>query len=329
MLREPLTRIVPETPLDRSRRGQLKGYLQIAIERKQAFEAPGRGRGLNTLLNDRSRNRLSDFRAKHPEDAALPYVGVTRDAKGAYQIPDVPNPDAPDGSWDPYQYAPNFFYDAFEDSFPVKPAFDGDTDLHDDPQHYAHGEVGGLQPLQMGFSVCKKGEYYVLQYASYYADNKVGCDYHDGDSSIASIYLKRGPDGRLKPAYLYTSWHNGGIMTPWQDAPKDPSGHPDVLVGRGSHSVIPMTHHLTPKADGGLIAWGNGSLSKRGASRTFENRLTFVAAQGNVRQAELLNTRTPLGLYAVQEYFSNNPDLINPVSPALFKEDAGRSKAEK
>src|SRR4051794_25556039 len=114
---EPIVRVVPETPLDFTFISKLKGYLQILAEREEAALAPGKGLGLDTFRNDKSHAKLSDIRARRPEEIAIPTAGVTRSNQG-YSVVDIPNPDSPDGTWDPFQFAPNFHFDGLEDSFP-------------------------------------------------------------------------------------------------------------------------------------------------------------------------------------------------------------------
>lgn len=324
MIREPIARIVPETPFDQRPVSKLKGYLQILNERKQAALAPGKGLGLNTIGNTKSTAKLTDIRARHPEEMAIPASGLSRGPNGITGV-DIANPDSPDGTWDPYLYAPNFHFDGLEDSFPVRPGFDGDGDWKNDPAHYDHGLVGGDQAVQMNFSVAKKGEYYVLQYASYYVDNKVSGAYHVGDSSVVSIYLKPGKNGRLEPAYMFSSWHHGALMVPWNELAKDVNGRPSVLVGKGSHALVPASSLVKPKADGGLVAWGDGRLAKRGSSRTLPNRLTFNALQGNVRSAEPIDAPTAVGQLMLQGYFGRGNDLVNPPHPSLFYPNTRRS----
>lgn len=317
MIREPMSRIVPETPFSQRPLDKVRGILQILDERREAALAPGKGLGLNTIRNQTSKAKLTDFRARHPEEQAIPTVGVTKGPKGVSSV-DIPNPDSPDGTWDPYRYAPNFHYDGREDSFPVAPGFDRDSDWDNDPHHYAHGALGGEQGATMNFSVVRKGEYYVLQYASYYVDNKVGCDYHVGDSSMVAVYLKPGKDGKLAPAYMFTSWHNGALMVPWNELKLEPNGRPAVMVGKGSHSVVPTSHCVKPKADGGLVVYGDGRTAKRGSSRFLPNHLTFNSVQGNVRHAERLDAGTEAGQFALKGYYGRSNDLVNPYHPSLF-----------
>ncbi len=317
MISEPIFRVVPETPFDLNAKSKLKGIMQILGERLEAVAAPGKGLGLNTLRDDKSKAKISDIRARHPEEIAIPTAGVTKNGP-TFSVVDIPNPDSPDGTWDPFQYAPNFHFDGREDSFPVRPGYDGDLDVTNDARNYDHGVVGGDQAVQMNFSVAKKGEFYVLQYNSYYVDNKVASGYHDGDWSTVSVYLKPGQDGKLKPAYMYTSWHHGGIMTPWEDLLKDANGRPSVDIGRGSHSVVPISNCVKPKADGGLVAYGDGRLAKRGSSRDLPNRLTFNSVQGNIRQAEKIDLSSTAGQHSLDVYFGHTPDRMNPYHPSLY-----------
>lgn len=317
MIQEPIFRVVPPTPIDFRPISKLKGILQIVEERVEAAVAPGKGLGLNTMRDAKSHAKLSDIRARNPKEVAIPAAGVTKGDQG-YTVVDIPNPDSPDGTWDPYQYAPNFHFDGLEDSFPVLPGYDGDTDWKNDAKNYDHGVVGGDQAVQMNFNVAKKGEYYVLQYNSYYVDNKVASGYHDGDWSTVSVYLKPGVDGKLKPAYMYTSWHHGGLMTPWEDLRKDANGRPSVVVGPGSHSVVATSTLVKPKADGGLVAWGDGRLAKRGSSRDLPNRLSFNAVQGNIKGAERIELSTLEGQHALDRYFGHVGDRMNPYHPSLY-----------
>lgn len=314
---EPLIRVSPEQPLDDSLLGKARGLLQLARERAQAQLAPGHGIGLNTLRDTKSTHKLADERARHPEELAIPTQGLAL-AAGRLVATEVANPDRLDGRWDPAVWAPTLHFDAREDSFPVLPGFDADTDWRNDAEHYEHGMVGGPQGVTTNFAVARKGEYYVLQYNYYYVDNKVGGAFHLGDWTSVSIYLKPGARGPLEPAFVYTSWHHGALMAPWSQVQQDAKGHPQVRVGRGSHSAIALRPGQRLEPDGGLVLHGDGRMGQRGSSRPLAHRNRFTTFQPNVEGAHALDPATPLGSHAADLYYGWHPERVNPVHPSLF-----------
>lgn len=313
---EPLTRVAPEYVLETGPMGKLKSYAEIAKERAAAGRAPGYHLGLNATGKESSQT-MANIRAKHPNEAAISVTGIQMNGDRVI-VQDVPNPDAPDGSWNPLQYAPNFHFDAQEDSYPVVPGFDGDQDYENDPARYRHGQIGGQQPVSLDFSVSRKGSYYVLQYSSYFVDNKVAAGYHVTDSSTVAVYLQPGVGGKLAPAYVYTSWHFGAILAPWDTVQKDASGHPNVQIGRGSHSARPVAPDASLPADGGLVIRGDGRLSKRGSSAVLPNKLQLTSSQPSVKGALQLAPDAAADQFALQLYFGWHPGRRNPYHPSLF-----------
>ncbi|MBO9539489.1 hypothetical protein J7643_02745 [bacterium] len=326
LTREPVTPIRPEVPMGETKIDKAKAYLQIVQERLLAARAPGKGLGLNTIASEKSTNKITDKRDRNPDEIRIPVSGIYKDSQGRYQVEDIANPDSPDGAWDPRRYAPNFHFDDREDSYPVRPGFDGDQLGSTDPRNYLHGQVGGAQPLEMSFSVSKKGEYYVLQYSSYYVDNKMASEYHDGDWSTVSVYLKPGKDGKLAPAYMYTSWHWGGIMTPWEDLQKDAGGNPSVMIGRGSHAVTPVGRGMKVPDDRGLVVKADGTMAKRGSAASIPNTLHYNSPQGNILGAERLGTGTGQERYAMDVYYGARDEQRNPYHPILFKNPKSSSE---
>lgn len=232
------------------------------------------------------------------KSSALPKTGIAYDRQtGTAVATDVPNPDAPDGRWDPYAWMPRFAFAGNEDAFPVNPRFDGDASFTNngprDPSgkgNYADGRIGGNQPLSGGFAVTERDGYVVLTYSFYYAHNKA-VSYHQNDYSTAQVYLKPGADGKLAPAYLYTSFHHGGTLTPWADLAKDADGRPTVRVFQGSHATVPVGKGQHAPEDGLVIA-GDGQASLKGKPLPAQ-RLAFEAFQGNVANVTRLDPRSP------------------------------------
>lgn len=327
LTREPVTTIRPEVPMGERTIDKAKAYLQIVQERLLAVRAPGKGLGLNTIASKQSTNKISDKRLRNLDEIRIPVAGIYKDSQGRYQVEDVANPDSPDGRWDPRRYAPNFHFDGLEDSYPVRPGYDGDQTMANDPRNYLHGKVGGAQALEMSFSVSRKGEYYVLQYNNYYVDNKMASEYHVGDWSSVSVYLKPGKDGKLEPAYMYISWHWGGIMTPWDDLQKDATGNPSVIIGRGSHAVTPVGKGMKLPNDRGLVVRADGTMAKRGSAVSIPNTLHYNTPQGNVVGAERLGLLSPEGRHAMDVYYGSHEERMNPYHPILFK--SPKSGAEK
>lgn len=327
LAREPVTTIRPEVPMGETPIDKAKGYLQVVQERLLAVRAPGKGLGLNTIASEQSKNKISDKRQRNLDEIRIPVSGIYKDSQGRYRVDEIANPDSPDGRWDPRKFAPNFHFDGLEDSYPVRPGFDSDLVMKNDPRNYLHGKVGGAQPLDMSFSVSKKGEYYVLQYNSYYVDNKMPAEYHDGDWSSVSIYLKPGKDGKLAPAYMYTSWHWGGIMTPWDDLQKDATGNPSVIIGRGSHAATPVGKGMKIPNDRGLVVKADGTMAKRGSAASLPNTLQYNSPQGNIVGAERIGTQSPLDRLAMDVYYGTREERMNPYHPILFNNP--KSGAEK
>lgn len=263
---------------------------QMVPETIEVMKGPG------DTLNLSSGHKFREVREKL--DGGVPYTGMKWNADGTVTAQDVPNPDSPDGKWDPYAFMPRFAFDPKEDAFPVSPSFDGDTDLANNAGveaggegAYKDGSVGGDQPLTAGFTVTKKGEYTVLTYSFYYAHNKA-MDYHQNDYSTAQVYLKPGPDGKLAPTHLAASWHHGSILTPWKDLAKDANGSPVVKVHIGSHALQPVGAG-DEWEEGGLNLAGNGEAIVDG--KAIGQKLTFDAFQPSVANANVMPTDSPEG----------------------------------
>ena len=263
---------------------------QMVPETLEVIKGPG------DTLNLSSGKKFREIR--EGLDGGVPYTGMKWNPDGTVTAQDVPNPDSPDGKWDPAAFMPRFAFDPKEDAFPISPSFDGDTDLANNAGveaggagSYKDGSVGGDQPLTAGFTVTKKGEYTVLTYSFYYAHNKA-MDYHQNDYSTAQVYLKPGPDGKLAPTHLAASWHHGSILTPWNDLAKDDAGRPVVKVHLGSHALQPIGAGDTWD-ESGLNLTGNGEAIVDG--KAIGQTLSFDAFQPSVANANVMPTDSPEG----------------------------------
>lgn len=269
------------------------------------------GDGLNLVTGKRFREVRDQL------EPPTPYVGVHVDGE-APRATDVPNPDAPDGRWNPTQFMPRFVFDAAEDAYPVRPDFDGDTSLDNNgPEtaggpagHYKDGMVGGNQGLSGGFTVTKKGDYTILTYSFYYAHNKAG-DYHQNDYSTAQVYLKPGKDGKLAPQYLMTSWHHGGMLTPWSELKKDDQGRPIVGVDLGSHA-LEVRDSVPAK---GLQLRGDGQALLDG--KPIGQGIRFDAFQKNIDGARYLDPASPAAKPRISA-MTWGEQAINPFLPEVF-----------
>jgi hypothetical protein len=190
--------------------------------------------------------------------------------------------------FDPYQFLPNIAFQNGEDALPVDPSFDGDAWPDNNAFNYAHGAIGGNQPLKAAVNVYEKDGYHVVQYGFYYADNKGG-DYHKHDWHTTSVYLKfNNATGNYEPQYLYNSWHFGGVMTKWSDLNLDIAGRPTVMIGLGTHSARPLSRgqYLPDEYLQGLILRGSDGMAfdtATGQSRG--ERLSFFTTQNNIDRA--------------------------------------------
>lgn len=278
--------VAPSRPF---RAGRLDAA-KLLLETPRLVGAPG------TVLNGLDRGRIEDYRV--PSSQGLAPTGVAGDAQGLRASTPVPNPDRADGRWDPLAWLPDFVFDPREDAFPVDPAFDGNATLGDNaperpgqgPGAYRDGLVGGKQDLRAAFLVTRKGEFHVLTTHFYFAHNKAG-HYHRNDYATAQVYLKPGPDGRLAPAYLYTSWHHGGRLTPWSELALGPQGRPTVRVELGSHALSPLGPG--DRAPEGLRVRGCDGQALLGGQALPGQALSFDALQGNVEGARLLRPGSP------------------------------------
>ncbi|HBN09579.1 MAG TPA: hypothetical protein DD435_13320 [Cyanobacteria bacterium UBA8530] len=283
------------------------------------------GPGLMLGLLDQH-SRLTEYREKF--EKKVPLTGIRFENDGTPVITDVPNPQ--DKAWDPFQFMPRFLFDPGEDAFPVAPAFDGDGNLDNNAPskpngvggNYRDGVIEDRQALSGGFAVTRKGDYTVLTYSFYYPHNKAG-DYHTKDWSIAQVYLRPGKDGKLQPESLYTSWHHGGMLTPWDKLLKDEQGKPVIQVGLGSHSLTPLgLKDSLPER--GLQILGNGAAQWN--DKPLPNRLSLDSFQKNVQTAFLLEpgsdafkTRLLMMRYGYVGF--------DPLMPEVFAEQGGVAKA--
>jgi hypothetical protein len=304
-----------------------------AAETLRLIQAPG------DALNLSSGKKFRE--ARLTLDAKVPYQGVHGQSGLTPSAQDVPNPDSPDGKWDPYAIMPRFVFDKAEDAFPVAPDFDGDTDLQNNGHssgtakdgNYKDGVIGGEQPLNGSFNVTKKGEYTIATYSFYYATNKGG-HYHENDYSTAQVYMKPGKDGKLEPTHLFTSWHHGAMLTPWKDLQMDDQGRPMVKVNKGTHALEAYAKGDKPDPEGLQIA-GDGRAELNG--KPTDHKLSFETFQTNVKGAEYLDPKDPASkprLSAMQW----GEAAMNPFLPELFEDappawrhfvDRGVNEAEK
>lgn len=299
--------------------------LRVVMETPVILSGPGMPLG---VLDKKS--RLAEYR--DTSDVKLSQ-GIRFDRDGQPQIADVPHPgsraDAP-LNWDPFAYMPRFVFEVGEDALPVSPSFDGDADVNNDAPTEANGEggsykdgiIGKNQALSGGFAVSQKGEFTVLTYSFYYATNKAG-HYHGKDWSHAQVYLKPDAQGELKPEYVYTSWHHGGILTPWDEIQKDAQGKPVLEVQLGSHAVAPLGKHMAiPKK--GLQIQGDGQALLDG--KPIDHALTWDTFQSNVSNATRLDSDTD-AFTARMLTMRYGKVAFDPIMPEVFLAHAGFGKA--
>jgi hypothetical protein len=294
--------------------------LRIAAETPDLLSGPGIPLG---VLDKAS--RLSEFRAKYDEPVE---AGIRFNGTAGPKVEDVERPGG--GAWDPMEFAPRFVFQPGEDALPVSPSFDGDANLDNDSPStpngaegsYKDGVIGGKQALSGGFAVTKKGEYTVLSYSFYYPTNKAG-EYHTQDWSHAQVYLKPDKNGELKPEYLYTSWHHGGVLTKWDDLKKDEQGKPIVEVCLGSHAASPLGKGQ-PLPTKGLQIQGDGQAVFNG--KTLPQTLTWDAFQSNVTNAKHL-AEGSVAFNARALIMQRGAVAFDPIMPEVFFKDGGYGKA--
>ncbi len=255
--------------------------------------------------------RLREGAGSH--ELALQVQGIQKRDDG-WTAAAIRNPGDPEGRFDPYAYLPTIAFHRKEDSFPVLPDGDGTQTPNDDVKGYEHGVIGGAQPLRGAVSVARKGEFTVVTYSLFYVDNKAG-SYHDKDSSTVAVYLKPDATGRLAPAFLYTSWHYGANLSPWDDVKKGADGRPIVRVERGSHAVRPLASWEPAPASGVVVA-GDGSVTVDG--QPAPHRLTFVSPQPSFRDVEAFEAGDPRRKTLMNTYYRIYQERTNPVHPSLF-----------
>lgn len=299
--------------------------LRVAAETPDLLAGPGIPLG---ILDGKS--RLDEYRAKYdqPIEAGVRFNG-TADPKVEDVARPGGTPDAP-AQWDPLEFAPRFIFQPGEDALPVSPSFDGDANLENDAPGkvggkdgaYKDGVIGGKQALSGGFAVTKKGEYTVLSYSFYYPTNKAG-SYHNKDWSHAQVYLKPDKNGELKPEYLYTSWHHGGVLTKWDDLKKDEQGKPIVQVCLGSHASSPLGKDEKMPTKG-LQIRGDGQAELNG--KAVPHTLTWDAFQSNVTNAKHLEEGSvPFKARAL--IMQRGAVAFNPIMPEAFLKEGGLGKA--
>lgn len=299
--------------------------LRVALELPEILNGPGMALGIFD-----SKSRLSEFRAL--SDVKLE-TGITFDKDGNATIADVPHPQSTSENpvnWDPFAYMPRFVFEPGEDALPVSPSFDGDADVNNDAPAEPNGEggsyrdgiIGGNQALNGGFAVTKKGEYTVLTYSFYYATNKAG-NYHGKDWSHAQVYLKPDEKGELKPDFVYTSWHHGGILTPWDAIQKDEQGKPVLEVQLGSHAIAPLGKN-TPIPTKGFQIRGDGQALMNGETIPYD--LTWDSFQSNVSNATRLEPGTD-AFTARMLTMRYGRVAFDPIMPEVFFQEAGIAKA--
>ncbi len=291
--------------------------LQIVGEfTKMMFDTPGKKLGIfgskvgdgRSIDDVRKQNSPSEYATASDGSRYLKTADFASDPQGR--------------QFDPYQFLPNIVFQNGEDALPIDPVFDGDASPDNNVFNYAHGAIGGDQPLKANVSFYEKDGYVVAQYGFYYADNKAG-DYHKHDWHTTSVYLKYNSDtGSYEPKYLYNSWHFGGIMTKWSDLQLDNQGHPTVLVGLGSHSARPLGVGASIPSDfsrGVTIHGGDGMAVNTASGASYGEQLSFFTTQDNVAQATKFNPegsaqeRTRAGIYYYWQEHRHNP-----YPPSLF-----------
>lgn len=282
---------------------------------KRADIAPG---VMLQRKSDGGKHGIRQLREDTPYERDIPVTGLKQTEHG-WSVPTIRNPQDPKGLFDPFAYMPNIVFAGKEDSFPVLPDLDGDGKTKTDADHYDHGVIGGKQALTGAYTVAKKGEYTVMTYSFYEVDNKF-TNYHRGDSSTVAVYMKPDKSGKLKPEYLYNSWHYAGHMTKWDDLKKGPDGRPVVLVERGSHAVHPYGKKEELPSKG---LWINGDGSTRLDGKPLENRLNFVTPQDNIKGARRLDLSDAKDMTTMNTYFAKYPERTHPIHPVLFQRRGG------
>ncbi len=297
---------VENPPVSQQERDQAESKRQS----KRADIAPGQ---MLARKSDGGKRGIRQLRQESAAETNQPFTGLQKAGK-VWQTPAIRNPDDPQGKFDPYAYLPHMVFAANEDSFPILPDFDRDGKTKTDAAAYRHGIIGGKQPLHGSVSVAQKGEFTVLTYSHYYVDNKF-TNYHATDSSTMAVYLKPGKNGKLEPAYLYTSWHYGATMTPWADLSKDEQGRPVVLVERSSHALHPYgKDEAIPRS--GLHISGDGSASLDG--KALSNRMEWVSPQDSFTHATVLDLATPRDQDLMMFFYERYPERTDPIHPVLF-----------
>lgn len=307
---EPETRVIKEQAYSQNKDSAAQKELRAESKRqsKRANVAPG------TMVGRGGGQRIRAIRDASAAEKAIGGKPIKKTKEG-WQGPELRNPNDPQGRFDPYAFQPRIVFDAKEDSFPVRPDYDQSGKVGNDLERYEHGVVGGKQPLEGAFTVTQRGEYTVQTYSLNYVDNKF-TNYHEGDSSTISVYLKKNKQGKLEPAYLYTSWHYAGTMTAWKDLKKDAQGRPVVRVERGSHALHPYgAKEKLPKD--GLQVGGDGLASLKG--KDLPNRMTWLTLQDNVANAKHLDPEKKANQPVWNRYLSAYPERTNPFHPVLFK----------
>lgn len=310
---EPKTRIIQEQAYSQKKGSAPQKELEREKKRQSARRKVQPGFLVGGPSSDtKDKRKIQEIAPAAASEKAIKAQSFKK-VNGVYRAPEVKNPNDPKGEFDPYAYQPTIVFDAKEDSFTVPVNYDGDGGSGNDLAHYEHGVIGGKQRLGGSFTVTKIGEYTVLTYGLNYVDNKF-TNYHEGDSSTVSIYLKPDAKGKLEPAYVYNSYHYAGNLTAWKDIKKDADGHPILRVERGSHAM--HAYGVDEKiTDAGLVVRGDGQATLNG--KALPNRITWDVMQKNVKNARYVDPAKNKGVWG--RYFAGKPERSKPFHPSLFK----------
>lgn len=206
---------------------------------------------------------------------------------------------------DPRWMMPNLVFDRGAESFPVSADFDRDGNVNNNAFTYQHRNVQGNQSPHVYVHSQRKGEYTVMQYWLYFADNKYS-NYHNHDWQRFAVYLKETKQG-LKPEYLMTHWHKGRHMEKWENLKLDTTGRPFIKVDKGAHALMPYSKKDALPHDSGLTMTPEGTFYQRNRNKVIPNHLTFVSMDKNlvgVKQPRQLPDGSNVMTY--DKYFQDN-----------------------
>lgn len=181
---------------------------------------------------------------------------------------------------DPRQFMPNIVFGKGENSFPVSADFDNDRNVNNNAFTYEHGRfTGNQQPTAYMHSV-KKGQYTVLIYHLYFADNLYS-NYHNHDWQPFEIYMKQNKKGQWQPEFLMTHWHHGKHMERWEDLKLDINGRPFIKVERGAHAIWPYTKDQSIKKNDGWTMRHDGLFQNRKSGQSIRSQVRFISEDNN------------------------------------------------